>query len=116
MNVLGHQAGRVQVADPALHRLIHKVIRHPRLHLAGLHRGEDALFELHPPLRSRAVRQLALDHVVAQCPLSGVVGGRHQRVAQERPHRRPHLQQVRAGVGRALALMAQLQLNPYAPL
>ena len=38
VDVLGHEAGRANVSDPALHGLVDKVVGHPSLHLAGLHR------------------------------------------------------------------------------
>jgi hypothetical protein len=40
VDVLGHEAGRADVSDPALHGLVDKVVGHPSLHLAGLHRLE----------------------------------------------------------------------------
>ena len=63
--------------------------------------------------------ELALDDVVAQRPLGGVVGRGHQGVAQERPQGWPHLEQVGAGVGCAGTLglrAAQLQLKLHAVL
>ena len=75
--------------------------------------------ELHSPLGAGAVGKLALDDVVAQRPLGGVVGRGHQGVAQEHPKGWPQLEQVGAGVGCAAALIlcaAQLQLNLDAPL
>jgi hypothetical protein len=106
VDVFGQQAGRSQLSAPALHRVGDEVVGHAPLHLAGLHSGEDALGEVHSPLGARAVRQLALDHVVAQRPLCGIVSRWHQRVAQERPQRGPHLDQVRAGIGCAAATPA----------
>ena len=38
VDVLGHQAGRLKMADPAVHGFIDEVVGHARLHLAGLHR------------------------------------------------------------------------------
>lgn len=71
------------------------------LHLASLHRREDPFRELQASTRAGAVRQLALDHVVAQRPLGGIVRRRHQRVVNEGPQRRPDLDEVGAGVGRS---------------
>ena len=55
VNVFWHQAGKADVSDPALDGLVHKVVSHLRLHLAGLHRGEHALGEFHAPLGACAV-------------------------------------------------------------
>ena len=38
VDVLGHEAGRADVSDPASNGLMDKVVGHPSLHLAGLHR------------------------------------------------------------------------------
>jgi hypothetical protein len=38
VDVLGHQAGRLKMADPAVHGLMGEVVGYARLHLAGLHR------------------------------------------------------------------------------
>ena len=38
VDVLGHEAGRANVSDPALHGLVNNGVGHPSLHLAGLHR------------------------------------------------------------------------------
>jgi hypothetical protein len=38
VNVLRHQAGRLKMADPAVHGFMDEVVGHPRLQLTGLHR------------------------------------------------------------------------------
>jgi hypothetical protein len=94
----GTKLVRVEMVDPALYSLMHRTVGYSRPHLAGLHRGEDAPGELYPSLGAGVIRQLSLDHVVAQSLLSDVVGRWHKRIVQEGPHRRPHLQRVRADV------------------
>ena len=53
VDALGYEAGRADVFDPALHGLVAKVVGHPSLYLAGLHRLEDAFGEFHPSLGAR---------------------------------------------------------------
>jgi len=113
------KAERPPVAAPALHSVGDEVVRHAWLHLPGLHHGEDAFNKVHPPFGSCAARQLALDNAAPQRPLCGIVGRWQQRVEQKRPQRTPHLDHVRACIGRAAALRlcaTQFQLNPHALL
>jgi len=119
MDVFRDQRRRVNTGEPSAHALAHVGKAGLALHRTGLNRGHGSLPKPHAAPGAGAIRNLSLEHKTSERPLSGIVGRLHQRILRERPQRGPHLDQVRAGVGRLAAVdlgSTQLQRQAHALL
>lgn len=114
-----HQARRRRVGDERVNRAVHEVPQIATLAQACLVNAEAARQELVTAQRACGPGDFSLQHDAAQRLLGGIVGRRQARIRRERPQRRPQLEDVGAGVGRAAALLlprATLQRRSHSPL